>query len=269
VRVFPLQHASTVNFYQTAVDLLNNASVEFLVGGAFAMRTYTEVDRDTKDFDLMMRPADVDRAIEAFRAGGFRADYAFSHWLAKVHRGEYFIDIVFRAGNGLCEVDDTWFAAATEAEMFERKLKICPVEELIWQKAYIMERERFDGADVLHLIRSCGSKMDWDRLVSRFGPDWRVLFSHLVLFGFVYPDERQGIPRSVMKALLERLSTELEDPILATGLCRGTLLSRAQYLADVERLNYQDVRSAEKRVKMTPAELQDWTNAIDRESRPH
>jgi hypothetical protein len=28
------------------------------------------------------------------------------------------------------------------------------VEEMVWQKAFIMERERFDGADVVHLIQA-------------------------------------------------------------------------------------------------------------------
>jgi hypothetical protein len=267
VRVFPLQHASTSNFYGAAIELLNEASVKFLVGGAFAMRTYTEIERDTKDFDVMLRPEDVNRALEAFRRAGFRADYAFSHWLAKVHRGEYFIDMVFRAGNGLCEVDDSWFEAATTAVLFDRTLKICPPEELIWQKAYIMERERFDGADVLHLLRSCGRDIDWKRLVSRFGPDWRVLLSHLVLFGFVYPGERNIIPSETMKELLDRAGSDTVPSATDNRLCRGTLLSRAQYLADVERLNYTDVRMAEDRVKMTSAEVQSWTNAIDGENR--
>lgn len=250
------------------MDLLNAAKIEFLVGGAYALRTYTEVERDTKDFDLMMRPADVPRAIEAFRVAGFRADYAYTHWLAKVHRGEYFIDIVFRAGNGLCDVDDSWFTAATEAEMFDRRLKISPVEELIWQKAYIMERERFDGADVIHLVRTCGKEIDWDRLIRRFGPDWRVLLSHLLLFGFVYPGERDTIPAAVMRQFLDRLTREVEEAPEGDRVCRGPLLSRAQYLADVERLNYKDVRQTESRVKMTSAEILDWTNAIDREQRP-
>jgi hypothetical protein len=28
----------------------------------------------------------------------------------------------------------------------------------------------------------------------RFGDHWRVLFSHIILFGFVYPDKRQNVP---------------------------------------------------------------------------
>ena len=50
-----------------------------------------------------------------------------------------------------------------------------------------MERERYDGADVAHIILAYGDRMDWRRLIDRFGRYWRVLLSHLVLYGFIYP----------------------------------------------------------------------------------
>ena len=264
MQVFPMQDAQSTEFYCSALDILQQASVEYLVGGAFALRTYTGIERYTKDLDLMMRPRDVDRAIDAFRHAGFRADYAFSHWLAKAHRGEYFLDIIYRAGNGLCEVDDLWFEHSRETEIFERPLRICPPEEIIWQKAYIMERERYDGADVAHLLRCCAAEMDWPRLLTRFGPDWRVLLGHLVLFGFIYPGERHLIPEHVLGDLLKRAGTERSESLNGTPICQGTLLSRAQYLPDVERWGFGDARTKE-RSSMTEKELEEWTNAIDRE----
>ena len=64
-----------------------------------------------------------------------------------------------------------------------------PIEEMIWSKAFLMERERFDGADVLHLVRARQKEINWPRLLSRFGEHWRVLLSHLVLFPYVYPND--------------------------------------------------------------------------------
>jgi hypothetical protein len=40
---------------------------------------------------------------------------------------------------------------------------------MIWSKAFIMERERFDGADVMHLIHENANRLDWNRLLERFG----------------------------------------------------------------------------------------------------
>ena len=45
-------------------------------------------------------------------------------------------------------------------------------------------------------------------------------------------------------------------------LCRGPLLSRAQYLVDVERWNYVDAREVPLGT-MTPEEIAIWTKAIE------
>src|SRR5438067_25722 len=79
----PATHRHT--FYRKALASLTAASVEFLVGGAFAFRCYTGIERDTNDFDIMLRPRDVPRALTALRAAGYRAGYTFTHWLAKAH----------------------------------------------------------------------------------------------------------------------------------------------------------------------------------------
>ena len=71
-------------------------------------------------------------------------------------------------------------------------------------KAYIMEREWFDGADIVHILRCCAAEIDWTHLVRRFGPDWRVLLSHVILFGYIYPGERARIPAAIMEDLIKR-----------------------------------------------------------------
>ena len=106
--------------------------------------------------------------------------------------------------------------------------------------------------------------MNWQRLITRFDPDWRVLLSHLVLFGFVYPNERDLIPAEVMEDLFQRASAEGPQPRNGSSVCQGTLLSRAQYLVDVERMGYSDAR-IDDRSSMTLKQLTEWTNAIDRE----
>ena len=38
---------------------------------------------------------------------------------------------------------------------------VAPAEESLWCKAFVMERERFDGADVAHIILAYGDRLDW------------------------------------------------------------------------------------------------------------
>jgi len=101
---------------------------------------------------------------------------------------------------------------------------------------------RFDGADVAHLILAYGDRMDWSRLLTQFSDHWRVLFSHLVLFGFIYPGERSCIPDGVMHQLSQKLEQESNQPAISGKLCQGTLLAPLQYQTDVEQWGYEDAR---------------------------
>ena len=185
---------SLTSFYLAALDLLEASGIPFLVGGTFAYARYTAIDRETKDLDLVVLPADLPRTLSAFRAAGYRTEVPFPHWLAKIRDGDHVLDVIFSSGNGVARVDDAWFTHAAESEVLGRRLRLCPLEELVWSKAFVQERERFDGADVLHLLRDAGRDMDWPRLVARFGEHWPVLLGHLVSFHFVYPDHRDAVP---------------------------------------------------------------------------
>jgi hypothetical protein len=149
--------------------------------------------------------------------------------------------------------------------VFSQPIRLCPVEELIWSKAYVMERERFDGADVAHLLRARLRDLNWPRLLRRFGPDWRVLFSHLILFGYIYPGERDRVPGAVMEELLNRLRQERNDQAPTEHLCQGTLLSREQYLIDLRSWGYGDAR-LKPNGSLNSVEIAHWTDAIDKES---
>jgi hypothetical protein len=252
---------TTLAFYRDAMKVLDGRGIRFLVGGAYAFARYTGIERHTKDFDIFVSPADVGAALEALAAAGYRTELTFPHWLGKAHCGEAFVDVIFSSGNAVAEVDEEWFEHAPSAEVLGHPVKLCPPEEMLWSKSFIMERERYDGADVLHLFRQLGDTLDWDRLLRRFGRHWRVLFSSVVLFGFVYPAERSRIPARVVDELSRRFAEERPDDDAARGICDGTILSREQYLVDVHAWGYADGRLA-PRGSMTAREISDWTTAI-------
>jgi hypothetical protein len=250
-------------FYCRTLQTLKEAGIPFLVGGAYALQRYTGIERHTKDFDMFIRRGDYHRLMEVLSADGCHTELTYPHWLGKAHRGEDFIDVIFSSGNAIAEVDDAWFAHAAPGEVLGMPVLLCPAEEMIWSKAFVMERERFDGADIAHLIRAVGDQLDWRRLLNRFGPHWRVLLSHLVMYGFIYPAERNQVPDWVLTDLLGRVEAELRTATSEERLCNGTLISRAQYLIDIEQWGYRDARLAPGG-PMSQAEVQHWTAAIER-----
>lgn len=249
----------TTSFYVASLARLTAANIPFLVGGAFAYSRYSGIHRDTKDLDVFLRPSDVPRTLALFDHAGYQTEVPFPHWLAKIRCDDRFMDLIFSSGNGVARVDDQWFDNAVKHDVLGLQVCLCPPEEMIWSKAFIQERERFDGADVLHLLRELGPTLEWQRLLLRFGDNWPVLLSHIVLFRYVYPNRRQAVPDWVVDELTRRFVELPAKPNVK--VCRGTLLSREQYLHDIDTLGYEDAR-VEPHGLMTPDEAEIWTAAI-------
>jgi hypothetical protein len=259
----------TADFYREAMATLEAAGVPVLVGGAYAYARYTGIVRHTKDFDVFIKPGDFDRALDAMARKGWKTDRTFPHWLGKAYHGDDFVDLIFSSGNGVAKVDDLWFEHAVEETVLDRPARLVPAEEMIWSKAFIMERERFDGADVAHVIHSRAADLDWDRLLRRFEPHggWRVLLAHLVLFGYIYPGDAQLIPGRVLSALAGRLSGDASnDPENEEDerVCRGPILSRSQFLVDTLRWGYVDARLRPEG-SMSPEDVARWTIAAEKD----
>lgn len=255
----------TRDFYRDALYRLIDAEVPFLVGGAYAFQHYTGIERHTKDLDIFVRQGHCERILRVLAGAGYQTELTFPHWLGKAYSGDAFVDVIFSSGNGVARVDDDWFARAFETTVLDVPARICPPEEMLWSKMFIMERERYDGADVAHLIHTYGDRLDWHHLIERFDTHWRVLYSHLVLYGFIYPADQKQIPDWVLLQLSHRLRAEIASSSAADtdtdeNVCGGTLISRQQYLTDTGEWGYEDGRIAEGH--MTPDQVRIWTDAI-------
>jgi len=249
-------------FYRDALTRLDQAGIGFLVGGAYAYARYTGIERHTKDFDIFIRRADYEPAAEVLHKAGYKTDLTFPHWLGKAFQGDDFIDMIWSAGNGVAKVDDIWFEKAVPGVVLDLDVRLIPAEEMIWSKGLIMERERYDGADVAHVIRAVGDTLDWRRLIDRYGRYWRGLLSHVVLYGFIYPSERSQVPAWVVEELAARLVTEAGQPDASEKICYGTIISRQQYLTDVNSWGFEDAR-LQPRGNMSAEEIAHWTAGID------
>jgi hypothetical protein len=247
------------SFYQRILRALLRHDVPCLIGGTYSFEAYTGIRRATKDLDLFVLRDDWRRVEDALRADDIDTELTFPHWLGKARQGRHYADLLFSSGNGLCVVDRDWFTHARHLRIWRVDAALCPPEEMIWTKSFVQERERFDGADVLHLLRAQGQTLDWPRLLARFGPNWKVLLAHLILFGFVFPADRDVVPRHVVQNLTARLSGDDDEEV--GHLCRGTLLSREQYLVDVNERGCRDARLPPDG-SMTPDLLVEWTAEI-------
>ena len=230
----------TRDFYLHALALMDESRVRYVVGGGYAMACYTGIIRHTKDLDVFVKREDRDRVLRVFAMAGYQTSLHWPHFLAKAIMQDAFVDILYASANGLCQVDDAMLERPVEEDVLGRRAPLCPVEEMIRSKAFVESRDRFDAADIMHLIRARAESIDWRRLRNRFrGGHERVLLSHLVMFGYVYPSERDRVPQELIDELF---AAARDEPRETRKVCRGTFLSNDQYLFDVAKWGYADAR---------------------------
>ncbi|HYO09426.1 MAG TPA: hypothetical protein VER17_10680 [Tepidisphaeraceae bacterium] len=251
----------TRQFYLDSMKILDEAGVGYLVGGAYCLAHYAGIVRHTKDFDVFVRKADSQRALQAFERAGYRTELVFPHWLGKAFRpkSEDFVDVIFSSGNGLCDVTDEWFEHAVDGVALDKPARLIPPEEVIRTKAFVQERERFDGADIAHVLYQQGPTLDWPRLIRNFQGHSQVLLAHLILFTYIYPREKDRVPGEVMDELYRRVRAE---PPAADKILRGTFISREQYLMDLQDRDYADARLEQHGGPMKAEDVAHWTAAI-------
>ncbi|PSK91003.1 nucleotidyltransferase [Taibaiella chishuiensis] len=234
-----IHHAAA--FYQKVLAILEASDIDFMIGGSFAVFEYTGTFRQTKDMDIYCRPVDYPEILKLFAAHGYETQLTDVRWLAKVFDAEkHFIDIIFDTVNNICKVDDTWFANGRRASVCDMEVTLIGPEELLWGKMYVMNRERYDGADVNHLLLKQGRDLDWRRLSELMEPNWHLLLSNLLLFQFVYPsDYADIIPRPLFDRLIERAKEQYDLPRPVERICRGPLIDQTQYQVDIKEWDYK------------------------------
>lgn len=227
-------------FYREALYLLTQSGARFMLGGAFAMFHYTGIFRNTKDLDIFCRATEYPKILKFFEKQGYRIELTDVRWLAKVFKGEYYIDIIFDSPNNICKVDDTWYEYAIKGEFEGVEVQILPAEEMIWSKIYVQNRERFDGADVNHIMLKYGKNIDWKRLLMRLDQHWHVLLAQLLIFQFVYPSEyREIVPKWLFDELMAKATEQYELPSPLEKVCRGPILDQTQYSIDIKEWGYK------------------------------
>ena len=228
-------------FYAESLRLLTESGIPFLLSGTYAVSAYTGIVRPTKDLDVFCKAGDFPKILAYFQERGYRTDVEDERWIAKVWQGERFFDVIFAMSNGAAPVNDGWFQDNDTIEVYGTKAKITSPTELVVSKMFIQDRYRYDGADVVHVIYRQADRIDWKGLLGYMEPYWEVLLIHLLNFRFVYPTERDLIPRWVMTELTDRLSAQVTLPPARVKVCRGRMFSPRDYLIDITEWGFADV----------------------------
>jgi hypothetical protein len=228
-------------FYADALKELTAAGFPFLLAGTYAVSAYTGVSRQTKDLDVFCKAGDCPRILSHFQQLGMPVEVVDDRWLGKVYSGSHFFDVIFASSNGTMPVGDDWFKNARRAEVLGCEIQLVGPTELIWSKAFVQMRHRYDGSDVMHVILRASDHIDWRRLLGYMETHWEVLLVHLLNFRWIYPTERERVPAWLLDELLDRLANQRQLPTSQMKICRGRMYSRVDYEIDVREWGFADV----------------------------
>jgi hypothetical protein len=204
--------ASQWALYREVLHYAREAGVRTAVGGGLATAFYTGLWRPGKDIDLYVLPEARDALIEATRRAGmedYHAQLAYDRrWIYRAVREGVIVDVIFALANGYGAVDAAWLAAGPAVELAGARFALLAPEEMLVTKLHVLQRDRCDWPDLLNVLYTNGPAMDWDRVLSHFADEERLVAALVELFAWLAPARAAGLP----DWLWERLRIAPPDP---------------------------------------------------------
>jgi Nucleotidyl transferase of unknown function (DUF2204) len=176
---------------------LRGAGVPFLLGGSLA--SWARGGPETRhDLDLMIRRADVERAVAALRAAGMLADDPPEEWLVKAWDGDVLVDLIF-APKGL-PIDDDVIARGEEMSVLSMQMRVMAIEDVLITKLMAITEHSLRYEGPLAIARALREQVDWAqvRAATASSPFARAFF--VLLEGLEIIPPQQVAPGSGTKS---------------------------------------------------------------------
>ena len=226
--------------FREVLTLFETKAVSYAVAGAFALQQHTGIFRDTKDLDVFLTPESAALALKWLREEGFECEVCDPVWLYKAHRNAFYVDLITGMSNAAIVVEDSWITRARPAVVHGVRTHVLSPEELLVSKLFVTRRERFDGADIAHVIYRTQGKLDWQRVLLLIGEHWEILLWALVLYRYVYPAQTHYVPKNVWQDLVARFQDVILHPAPAAKF-RGSLIDDKMFAIDVKEWGLENL----------------------------
>jgi hypothetical protein len=147
-----------------AAAALDRAEVPFLLGGSLACWARGGPE-STNDLDLMVRPEDAERALEALAAVGMRTERPPEGWLLKAWDGEVLVDLIFHP-LGL-DIGDPVMQRADRMNVCSMPVSVMSLEDVIATKLMSLNEHYLDYSPLLAIARGVREQVDWAEVAER------------------------------------------------------------------------------------------------------
>ena len=146
------------------VGALRDADVPFLLAGSLA--SWARGGPPTRhDLDIVVKPEDAERALEALVRDGMRPERPVEEWLLKAWDGDVLVDVIFDP-RGL-QVTDELIERADTLHVLSTSIPVLALKDLLTSKLLALDEHRLDLSPILQIARALREQIDWGLLRSR------------------------------------------------------------------------------------------------------
>jgi putative nucleotidyltransferase-like protein len=147
-----------------AAAALREADIPFLLGGSLA--SWARGGPETRhDLDLIIRPEDAERALEALAEAGMRPERPPEEWLLKAWDGDTLVDLIY-CPKGL-PVDDELIARGEELSVLGMDIRVMALEDVMATKLLALTEHSLRYESLLQIARALREQIDWQAVRAR------------------------------------------------------------------------------------------------------
>jgi hypothetical protein len=210
--------------YLSILREASESGIPLAVGGSMAVSSYSGILRPVKDLDLYVTPEEKDHLIAPLKQQGFK-DYFDRvpydrEWIYRAVLDDPIVDVIWQMANRRAAVDHLWLSRGPVVQFETVSIRLLPVEEMVWNRLYVLQRDRCDWPDVFNLLDIAWDRIDWLYLKNRLQEDLPLLCALLNVYTWLRPEMISHVPAWA-------LEPEKEAP---TNAGEGVVQTRARLL---------------------------------------
>ena len=186
-----------------SIAALRDAGIPFLLGGSFA--AWARGGPESRhDLDLIVKPEDAERALEALEAAGMRGERPPEEWLLKAWHGDVLVDVIFRP-RGI-EITDEVIERGDEIHVLGITMPVMAIEDVLATKLNSIDEHALDYSSAVKMARALREQVDWRtvRELTRESPYARAFFVLLEELGITTDSGQRGAEVRVLTPRQER-----------------------------------------------------------------
>jgi len=143
---------------------LRDADVPFLLGGSLASWARGGPESH-HDLDLMIKPEDAERALDALVQAGMRAEDPPEEWLVKAWDGDVLVDLIF-GPKGLPMTDEV-IARGEVIAVLGMDMRVMALEDMLTTRLMALSEHALRYEGLLRIARALREQIDWQAVRDR------------------------------------------------------------------------------------------------------